>query len=65
VCVGLYNNCVYCTDFVHERIIPFLPLPICIAYTIAILLHGYCAIYDPPPTILLLFSVSRAVDFRA
>jgi len=28
-------------------------LPICIAHTIAIRLHGYCAIYDPPPTTLV------------
>jgi len=45
---GLYKIFVYIKAFVHERIIPFLPLPICIAHTIAILLHGYCAIYDPP-----------------
>jgi len=50
VCLGFYKIFVYIKAFVHERIIPFLPLPICIAHTIAILLHGYCAIYDPPPS---------------
>jgi len=47
--VGLYKIFVYLKDFVHERIIPLLPPPICIVYTIAILLHYYCAIYDSPP----------------
>jgi len=32
-----------------DRIILFLPLPICIAHTIPILLHDEYAIYDPPP----------------
>jgi len=35
--------------FVHESIILSLPPPICIALTIAIRLHDYCAIYDAPP----------------
>jgi len=34
----------------HERILLFLPLPVCIATTIAILLHDYCAIHDHLPT---------------
>jgi len=46
--LGLYKIFVYLKAFVHERIIPFLPLPICIAHTIAILLHGVCVIYDLP-----------------
>ena len=29
------------------------PPPACIAHTIAILLHDCCAMYDPPPTLLL------------
>jgi len=39
--------------FVHERIIPVLPLPIRISHTIPILLHDGCAIYDPPAPPLL------------
>jgi len=37
----------------HESILLFFPLPICIAHTTAILLHNYCAIHDPLPTPLL------------
>jgi len=49
--VGLYKIFVYFKGFVQDRIILFLPLPICIAHTVAILLHDYCcAIYDRPPT---------------
>ena len=51
--IGLYKIRVYFKAFVHERIIPFLPLPICSAHTIARLLHDYCAIYDPSLTPLL------------
>jgi len=36
--------------FVHESIIRVLPAPTCIARTITVLLHVYCAIYDAPPT---------------
>jgi len=32
---------------------PCIAPSICIAHIIAILSHGYCAIYDPPPTTLL------------
>jgi len=32
---------------------PCIAPPTCRAYPIAILLHDYCAIYDPPPTPLL------------
>jgi len=35
--------------FLYESIIRVLPLPTCIAHTIAILPHGYCAINDPLP----------------
>jgi len=35
---------------VHESIILLLPTPACIARTIAMLLHVYCAIYEAPPT---------------
>jgi len=37
-------------SFVHISSILSLPPPTCIARTIAILLHVYCAIYDAPPT---------------
>jgi len=36
--------------FWGESIIFVLAAPTCKAYPIAILLHGQCAIYDPPPT---------------
>jgi len=42
VVVSPYTIFVYFKALVHERIILFLPLPV------AILLHEYCAIYDPP-----------------
>jgi len=51
--LGLYKILVYMKAFVHESIILLLPPPTCIACTIAILLHVYCAIYDAPPTPLL------------
>jgi len=51
--VGLYKILFYFKAFVHGRIILFVPLPICIAHTIAILLHDDCALYDSPPTTLL------------
>jgi len=35
---------------VHESVILLLPTPTCIARTIAMLLHVYCAIYEAPPT---------------
>jgi len=51
--LGLYKIFIDFQAFMHERIIPFLPLLICVAHTIAILLHDDCAIHDPPPTPLL------------
>jgi len=51
--IPLYKIFVDFKAFVHESIIPFLPLLIFIAHTIAIiaiLLHDVCAIYDAPPT---------------
>jgi len=51
--IGLYKIFFYFEAFVHESIIPFLPPPTCIAHTIALLLHDYCAIYDSPPTPLV------------
>jgi len=35
--------------FVYESIVHLLLPPTCIAHTIAIRLHVYCAIYDAPP----------------
>jgi len=49
---GLYKIFFYFLSFVHESIVPFFR-PVCIAHTVAIQLHGYGAIYDPPSTSLL------------
>ena len=46
--VGLDKILFYFEAFVHESIILLLPTPTCIARTIAMLLHVYCAIYAPP-----------------
>jgi len=51
--LALYKILFYFEAFVHESIIRLLPPPTCIAHTIAILLHIYCAIYDALPTPLL------------
>jgi len=51
--LGLYKILFYFEAFVHESIILLLPTPTCIARTIAMLLHVYCAIYEAPPTHLL------------
>ena len=51
--LGLYKIFVYFKVFVHERIIHFWPLPICIAHTIAILFQTDCAIHDLTPGPLL------------
>ena len=37
----------------RESIVPLFLRPACIAHTVAILLHDYWAIYDPPSTSLL------------
>ena len=34
----------------HKSILLLLSRPTCIAHAIAILLHGYCALYNPCPT---------------
>jgi len=47
--IGRYKTFFHLEAFVHKSIILVLPLITCIAHTIAILLHDYCAIYDPPP----------------
>ena len=51
--VGLYKIFLFlrgfCTRMQHAEI----PPPTCIGHTVALLLYGYCAIYDPPPTPLL------------
>ena len=46
---GLYKRSVYLKNVLHERIILFVPLPICIAHPSAIRLHDYWAVYDIPP----------------
>ena len=50
---GLYKILLDLEAFVHEPILRALPPPTCIARTLAILLHVYCAIYDAPPTPLV------------
>jgi len=47
--IGLYEIVFYLEAFVHESISFLMPLPTCIARTIAILSHVYCAIHDAPP----------------
>ena len=54
--VGLYKIFVYFGAFVHESIIRVSP-PHCIAHTIATLLHGHCAMCDPPPLTPLLYVI--------
>jgi len=51
--VGLYQVFFHSEAFVHESIILWSLPPPCIARTIAVLVHVYCAIYDPPPTPLV------------
>ena len=51
--LGLYKILFYFESFVHKSIVlSFLP-PTCVALTVAILLHDYCKIYDPPSTFLV------------
>jgi len=46
--LSLYKILLYLEALVHESTILLLPPSTCIAGTIAILLHDYCAIYDAP-----------------
>jgi len=46
---------------VHESILRAFPPPICIALTIAILLHVHCAHYDTPPPIPLLYAIHHTI----
>jgi len=48
-----YKRFVHFESFVHESIVLLFLPPTCIAHTVAILLHDYRAIYDPPSTSLL------------
>jgi len=48
--LGLYKIFFRFEACVHESIIILLRPPTCIARTIAIPVHIYCAIYEPPPT---------------
>ena len=43
------QDILYFESFVHESIVLSISRPACIAHTVAILLHTYWAIYDPPP----------------
>ena len=47
--LGLYKKLFHLEAFVHESIIRLLPSPTCIAHTIAIPFHDYCAISNTPP----------------
>ena len=58
--ISLYKIFVPFTACVDESIFLLLPPPTCIAYTIAILLQCYCAIYDPPPTPLV-YAIHHAI----
>jgi len=51
--IGRYKIFFHVEAFVHESVIAFSPPTTCIAHTIAVLLHDYCAIYDTPPTPLV------------
>jgi len=44
----LYKVLFYLEAHVHESIVFYCPPPTRIAHTIALLLHAYCVIYDPP-----------------
>jgi len=58
--VGRYKVLFHFEAFVHESIIILLHPLTCIARTIAIHLHVYCAIYPPPPTYLL-YAIHRTI----
>ena len=45
---SLYKIFFYFEPFVHVSIVLSFFCPACIAHTVAILLHDYWAIYDPP-----------------
>jgi len=59
--MSLYKIFVYSEAVVHESIIFIPPPPTCTAHTVAILLHAYCAIYDPPPLISLAYPVHNTI----
>jgi len=46
--VGLYKIIFYYEAFVHESNILVFPPPTCIGHTVAILLHDFGAVYEPP-----------------
>ena len=60
----LYKILFHFEAFVHESIIRVLPPRTCIAGTIAIPLHVYCAIYDAPPTPLV-YAVHHTISEMA
>jgi len=48
VLFGLYKIFFYFEAFVHESIILSFPSPTCIGHTVAIQMHNYWAVYEPP-----------------
>ena len=46
----MYKLLLHFKALLWESLIFLLPLPTCIVYHIAILLHDHCAIYDLPPS---------------
>ena len=46
--LSLYSIFVSIETFVHESTILLFPTPICVAHTIAMLLHDHCVIYNSP-----------------
>jgi len=58
--LGLHKIFFYYESFMHESIILSFPQPTCIAHTVAVLLHGYCAICAPPqPPFCMLYTIQN------
>jgi len=55
--LSLYKILFHFAAFMWETILPFLPPPTCIARTISILLHVYCARYDAPFVCYTLYNI--------
>ena len=62
--LGLYKILFYLKAFVHESIILLSPPPACMAHTVAVVLHVYCAIYGAPP-IPLVYAIHHAISAMA
>jgi len=50
--LGLYKIFFYVEAFVHESIILSFPSPTRIGHTVAIQMHTYWAVYEPPSDLL-------------